>query len=794
MKKTLVVTLVFALLLQSSCALAADLNASAASVDNTTDSALDASMEIIEAPAAQVLDSDMDSDLPGETVWGENDYESGHYIDDANFIVDVEEVIEEELPEEDFPSEELPSDTAWEDAETILELQEGADEIQEIESESEPASEFETESESESMSEPESEPESESESEVIIESETEDMTETEPSPRDYYDVTEFGANGSDTADDASAIRKALNKAKNTTIPITIYIPAGTYYIGSTLYIYSNTTLKLDAAATLIRTGGNSMISGRHLASDGTICSVNASCPHGGYTQLQNITIDGGTWNFNDLNETSGSCIVLLRHGSGLTLQNMTVKNNYAHVFNLSASQNVTVRNVAFMNTYAPVAGKWTSSYLSSRSYLEALHLDFANASCEATGYPLDNTAPKNVLVENCSFTNMFSGIGTHHTVSAHAQNITIRGCTFRNIISGSAIRCQSYDNVLIENNVCTPTTTALVYLSRCVGATVRNNSVDQSVGHGVYAENSSGVNILSNTISNTGSNGITLKGITTSLINKNIINYASSAAISVASSTGISVTQNTLYYPKVHTVSTDSASSVTNSGNNTISSYTIYYHKTDTGAANGITTTVAYGVSTATRKAAALGYSKTGYTFAGWKVYREIDDKWYVVNKSGTAAWKKLTNGTLPSGYSFYLYSNGAAVSKNALNGKVHFYATWTARTFTVKYHKSNTAKASSKTSKLTYGSKLKIKKIKKLGFTKKNYKFAGWRIYRTSDKKWYVKNKKGKKTWVKLKKNGKLPSGYTFVLLKNGGTLSKALSKTITSGTVHLYAQWKKK
>ena len=75
----------------------------------------------------------------------------------------------------------------------------------------------------------------------------------------HINVTDpyFGANGTDQADDYDAIQKALDIAWKENTAITVYIPAGTYYINDMLEIYSNTTLKVDPDAYIKNTSNTS---------------------------------------------------------------------------------------------------------------------------------------------------------------------------------------------------------------------------------------------------------------------------------------------------------------------------------------------------------------------------------------------------------------------------------------------------------------------------------------------------------------------------------------------------------
>ena len=217
--------------------------------------------------------------------------------------------------------------------------------------------------------------------------------------------------------------------------------------------------------------------------------------------------------------------------------------------------------------------------------------------------------------------------------------------------------------------------------------------------------------------------------------------------------------------------------------------YTVNYHLDDSSPASNKKTVVNYGGDAVkTLTISQLSFSKPGYTFTGWKAYREIDGKWYVKDSSGKKVFMKLEDGILPEGYTFVIYKDGAGTRTFAKNGNVHFYGTWSENAYTVKYHLDDNSPESSQTTRVIYGKQTNTLTLDKLGFSKPGYKFVGWKSYRESDGKWFVKNSDGKKEYMKLN-NGQLPSGYSFVIYKNGAT-TKAISKT---GNVHFYGVWKK-
>ena len=214
--------------------------------------------------------------------------------------------------------------------------------------------------------------------------------------------------------------------------------------------------------------------------------------------------------------------------------------------------------------------------------------------------------------------------------------------------------------------------------------------------------------------------------------------------------------------------------------------FKVYYHPEEGGKASSKTTPVTYGKAVKTLKTTDLGFSKPGKTFAGWKVYRDVDDKWYVSDTSGNCSFKKLEKGKLPAGFKYELYKEGAGVSKTAVGGGVHFYGTWKDTEFKVYYHLDEGSKASSKTTRVIYGKAQKTLKLNELGFSKGKETFAGWKVYRDADDKWYVSDEKGVCSFRKLS-NGILPAGYKFEFYREGASVAK----TASGGGVHFYGIW---
>lgn len=144
----------------------------------------------------------------------------------------------------------------------------------------------------------------------------------------------------------------------------------------------------------------------------------------------------------------------------------------------------------------------------------------------------------------------------------------------------------------------------------------------------------------------------------------------------------------------------------------------------------------------------ANSFTKTGYTFSGWNVYRSSDKTWYVSGQGWKTA-SEISNNK----YSKNLYKNqyNATLSKSWINlGKTNdtltFYAVWTPNKLTVNYN-ANGGTLNSNTYKLNNGIVYKTASNEKLnhvwtynvaqkdglynastfGLTRDGYIFKGW-------------------------------------------------------------------
>lgn len=233
------------------------------------------------------------------------------------------------------------------------------------------------------------------------------------------------------ADDAYAeIQKALNLAKKQPEngPYTITVAPGTYLIGHSLKLYSNTTLKLEGVSLSLSplTRSNMIRLG-----DGT------DTQQGYY--YQNITVIGG-----DLNHTGHSnTTVKLAHGKNIRIKNVTMRNTRdGHLMEVAGVKGLTVEGCVFRDQV---------QVSRSEDIAEALQIDILNQK-HMPGYRSEDLPMRDVTIKNCSFENVPRGVGAHTAVlNRYVKNVVIKSNRFKNLKS-DAIRIMNFYNCRIEDN------------------------------------------------------------------------------------------------------------------------------------------------------------------------------------------------------------------------------------------------------------------------------------------------------------------------------------------------------
>lgn len=336
-----------------------------------------------------------------------------------------------------------------------------------------------------------------------------------------FNIVELGVDGTDKSNDASKINQILKYATLISEPITVYIPDGTYYISSTLKVYTETNIVLSDNAVIKRMQS---ATGIHML-------MNRTDPNGqqtGYTQCRDINITGGTWDGNATGAKDANCLYF-GHAKNITLTNTTVKNNSgAHLIEFAGVQNALVENVEL---YGYTICKETG-YTASQADKEAIQLDHCSSVSAPAMKPYDGTACDNVTIRNCNIHDYMAGIGTHTQGANASTNIKITNNTFRSI-SNACINLQKFSNITISNNTAKNCTT-FVYASGSKG-TISNNKATNGTSYkpvtssglraknGITISNGSNFTIKGNTFEKAKSNGICVWNKSTAVLQNNKI-------------------------------------------------------------------------------------------------------------------------------------------------------------------------------------------------------------------------------------------------------------------------------
>lgn len=257
----------------------------------------------------------------------------------------------------------------------------------------------------------------------------------------FFNVTDYGAKGDGTTDDASAIQSALT-ACNTSGGGIVFFPEGTYLLKSSVLFYSNQTLWFENGATL-----------KQGASIDNLLMSYCGAETGEYNGTHDCLIYGAV--FDGGNYTTNNTLVGIVHSKNITFENCVFKNAYGtwHNLEINSSYNVKVINCDFEGSRKTGANG------------EMIQIDAINNTAT---WPwnnrglVDNTIAKYIEVCGCIFhgSTVVPAIGNHSEASD--SFIRIHDNVFDGLTSSrGAINLQSANNVDIHDNVFNECTTGV---------------------------------------------------------------------------------------------------------------------------------------------------------------------------------------------------------------------------------------------------------------------------------------------------------------------------------------------
>ncbi len=177
-------------------------------------------------------------------------------------------------------------------------------------------------------------------------------------------------------------------------------------------------------------------------------------------------------------------------------------------------------------------------------------------------------------------------------------------------------------------------------------------------------------------------------------------------------------------------------------------------------------------------------FTKTGYSFDSWVLYRASDKTWLYTDAEGNTGWYAVSSA--PAGWDKVTYAPGEQVSKllETDGDEAVFHPRWTLNNYKITYTPNGGTGTMSAT-EVMYNKSVNLAENT---FTNGTRKFRGWTALRSSDGKKYYVSESGEKEWYK---EGSQPSGWTKYLFADCESVKNLTAEN--NDTVKLYAQWSK-
>lgn len=183
-------------------------------------------------------------------------------------------------------------------------------------------------------------------------------------------------------------------------------------------------------------------------------------------------------------------------------------------------------------------------------------------------------------------------------------------------------------------------------------------------------------------------------------------------------------------------------------------------------------------------------FERDGYIFAGWRIYRPYDEKWFYKNADGSE-WGWYLYEEQPEGWSRVMLYDGADIPGEwfaDISGRqvLRMTAIWVdedAEKYIVRY----LPEGGSGTMVDAECTKGVADPISLCNFSMDGHVFAGWRASRESDGKWLYRDANGTAKWFLP---GEAPEGYTLGIYQDGGVTTSPT--TVDGDIIYMHAQWK--
>lgn len=368
----------------------------------------------------------------------------------------------------------------------------------------------------------------------------------------------------DKKSDTKGIQKMLEKAVGSTKVITIYFPAGDYYIDKPMRVYSNTHIILDEKATIHRM--DSMINRNILHNvdqNGKMDVV------GGYDMSENIILEGGTWDGGNIQlATEAADVIRFDHAKNITIRDCVIKNTYnCHIIELVGVKNGLVTGCTLSGFRYKKGHEKDYRYAREAIQLESAWTDNESKKTDskaawARGSVVDGTSCKQVTVTNNTFIDLPCGVGQHHyTKSGKYRNedITISNnvftCSDKMKYCKTAITCSGTNNLNVENNTVKGPYRFSIHVIASSGVVIQKNQIDGISMNGIMINTGEITAVQDNSLKNIGKHGISVMEGTVKEISGNTLTRIKQNGICISTGKVTQIKENTIKTAGKHGIS-----------------------------------------------------------------------------------------------------------------------------------------------------------------------------------------------------------------------------------------------
>lgn len=263
--------------------------------------------------------------------------------------------------------------------------------------------------------------------------------------RQTLSVKDFGATGDGVTDDTTALQNALNAGSGRSV----YFPAGTYRISTTLVVKTNTTLVGDGInKSIIKLTSGFSASATAIRND--IVTGTANVYYDTNLEFYGLTFDGNN------NATRTAELIGILKVQNVTFSNCSIQNSTFIGLAMTANRNMTVTECYFTNNGRPrpstvsAPALWIAQSVQGTPYDVRVENNYFYANNWSAAYfmPTRGSFTNNNCVDNGESTIFCNDTGAYLRI----ENNNISGAV-RSNISASGIECGSPYTVIAGNTI-----------------------------------------------------------------------------------------------------------------------------------------------------------------------------------------------------------------------------------------------------------------------------------------------------------------------------------------------------